>query len=166
MKPSSGFLTRIQKYTNSCKKSLIKTSLPLLDGLSKTQKNKSSHDGWFAGRDLNPEPSKHVSRNTNHCILLSSWHIIYSQSSRIFPFFKYILNLRRKFINSFTYVVLVTLLSEPTSYCTTLLIKITHKVNTLHAAAAMHERICSGFFFSIVRNNGHGNSILSVFMLG
>jgi len=69
-------------------------------------------------------------------------------------------------INSFAYAVVVTLLSEPPSYCVTLLIKITHKVNTLHATAAMHERICSGFFFSIVRNNGHGNSILSVFMLG
>jgi hypothetical protein len=58
----------------------------------------------------------------------------------------------------------VTLLTEPPSYCVTLLIMITNKVNTLHVAAAMFERICS--FFSKVGNNGHGNSILSVFMHG
>jgi len=60
MKPSSGFLTRIQKYANSYIKRLINTTLPLIDVLRKTQKDKPSNDGWCAGRDMNPEPSKHA----------------------------------------------------------------------------------------------------------
>jgi hypothetical protein len=48
------------KIYNGYTKCLNKTTLPLIDGLRKTQKNKPSHDGWCAGRDMNPEPSKHA----------------------------------------------------------------------------------------------------------